>query len=109
MSSVNTVVIQLALDEPKALDRLLDRLNQYLEERNHLGNKFEYVDSCKSAGTKYPNKKLIWGGLNYLNTEEFIELFRSLDIMFSIMTIFNSDGDLCTVIPSRDLVVEVIK
>jgi hypothetical protein len=104
MSSVNTVVIQIGYgDEEKAIEAI----NNYLKEDGRLGNPFVPIKSSESAGTKSPEKTLLWGGINYLNVQEFIDLFLSLDIVDSLMTIFNSDGDHCYVV-SKDVVVDTI-
>lgn len=99
MSSVNTVTIQADVINKETLAKL----NKWLKDNDHLGNEFELVDSSKSAGTKYPDKHLVWGGLNYLHCDEFIELFRSLDLTGALLTIFNSDGDHATIIKSEDV------
>lgn len=105
MSYVYTVVIQMGGSHREQKDAV-ERLNEYLKEKNHLGGAFELIDSGKSAGTKFPERNLIWGGFNYLNQPEFIELFKSLKLDNSLLTIAHPEYELYTVVPSHNAEVE---
>lgn len=102
MASVSTIVIQIGDNAEK----VLSQINEYFKKEEKLGQPFTLIDSNNSGGAKYPEKRLAWGGINYLNVEEFVELFLSLDTMHSVATVFNSDGDFCRVI-SKDVTFHV--
>jgi hypothetical protein len=104
MSSVNTVTIQA----DNITKETLGKLNGWLKENNHLGNEFQLISGDTSAGTKYPDKHLVWGGLNYLNYTEFIPFFKSLDLTGALMTIFNQDGDWVSIVKSDDVMIEEV-
>jgi hypothetical protein len=86
MSYVYNVVIQLGDYDEENL-KALTKLNEWVKENGHMGGNFESLDSKKSAGTKYPEIDVIWGGFNYLNTDEFVEFFKSLKLQGSLLTI----------------------
>lgn len=98
MSYVSTVTIQI-WDHGVALEKAIEKLNLYLQENRHLGVKFEKIPYEKSAGTKSAERTLLWGGLNYLDCEEFIQVFLNLDIEEGLLTIANPDGGTYTIIP----------
>lgn len=99
MSFVYTVVIQM-MDYKEREEAALAKLNDYVVREKHAGNLFSFLDGSKSAGTKSPERSLIWGGFNYLNKEEFISLFKSLQLENALLTI-STPGDSYVIIPSN--------
>jgi len=86
MSHVTTVVI-ISNGHGSEEDNRLAKLNGWLKTNNHLGNPFVGESSQDSAGTKYPQRRLYFGGFNYLNHEDFIEFFKSLDFPESLLVL----------------------
>lgn len=87
-------------DEEKAN---LKVLNDWITERYSERVIFRKIEGSEySAGTKYPQRNLYWGGFNYLNKSEFIDVFRSIDWEYSVMIIGYEDSERgYTVVPSR--------
>jgi hypothetical protein len=101
MSHVTSVVIQI--NDYAKEDSALLKLNNWLSENNHLGGEFEPLDNGKSAGTKCPEITLIWGGFNYLNIDEFIEFYNTLNLENSLLTIKYTDEGPYKVIESKEV------
>jgi hypothetical protein len=99
MSSVSTVVI--VIDDYEKEEKALLSLNEWLKEHGHLGNVFNPIDGGNSAGTKYPEKTVVWGGLNYLNEEEFISFFKKLNLDNSLLVMGSPDDDSYKVVKSN--------
>jgi hypothetical protein len=99
MSYVSTVIIQMH-DYYKE-DEALEKLNEWLAQNDHLGGKFQYLDGCQSAGTKHPERRVVWGGINYLDTQEFIRFFKSLGLDDSLLTIATADQERYKIIASN--------
>jgi hypothetical protein len=102
MSMVYTVVIQMN-DFYEECDSAIGKLNDWLTEHdyNYHGNKFKYLDGSSSAGTKFPECKVIWGGFNYLNEESFIKFFKELDLENSLLTISSPNEGPFTIVHSK--------
>lgn len=103
MSRVSTVTLLIGYcDSYDNYDIILEQLNKYFTEKEKLGMRFEYMNGENAAGTKYPERKLLWAGINYLETEEFIEFVKSLELEDSLLTIASPDHDQYTVVPLGD-------
>lgn len=97
MSYVSTVTILIG-DYDKE-EMIVNHLNNYFTEKYKLGEPFKYIEGGTAAGTKYPERRLLWAGINYLETENFIEFIKSLNIEDSVLTIANPNHDQYTVVP----------
>lgn len=84
MSVVTTVTI--ISHDYDAFEKAIEKLNAYICERYDNSNvNFKLLDRGVSAGTKYPQREMVWGGFNYLDHKEFVSLFKSLDLDDTIM------------------------
>lgn len=93
MSHVTTVVIVSA--DRKNEDRNVATLNSWLKENDHLGCEFSPVKNSENcAGTKYPQRRLYWGGLNFLSHNKFIDIFRSLNWENTVLILGYEEQDL---------------
>lgn len=77
MSQVSTVIIITSSDldskEPIAA------LNIWLTQHGVLGqHPLQKISSESSAGNKYPQRTLYWGGFDSLREDAFIEFFKTL-------------------------------
>lgn len=100
MSHVSTVVI---ISGDYSDDNInIAKINDYLKMQNKLGNPFKEIED-DGAGTKSPQRSLFWGGINYLDHDEFIKLFRSMIWANSLLIIGYEDNDSgYLVVPSND-------
>ena len=93
MSFVTTVVI-ISDSYGKEEEAQIAKLNKYITERYSDEVLFNKVEGSEhSAGTKYPQRSLYWGGFNYLDHDEFIELFRSINWGNSLLIMGHEDSD----------------
>lgn len=100
MSHVTTVTI--ISHDYRNFDKAVEKLNAYLLDRyNGRGGMFKPLNSEDSAGTKYPQRKIIWGGFNYLYTSEFVDLFKSLNLEDTILILAPEDGEFYSIFSSR--------
>jgi hypothetical protein len=90
MSYVLSVIIQMDAYKDEE-EKALESLNGWLKENDHLGGEFKFLNGNESAGTKHPEISVLWGGFNYLQTDEFIEFFKSLKLRDSLLTIKSPD------------------
>lgn len=94
MSMVTTVVI-ISDGYCGREEKRLKKLNKWVKDNNHAGGIFEPVkdDGRDSAGTKYPERRLYWGGFNYLDQDQFIEFFNSLGWENTLLIMGYDDSD----------------
>ena len=81
MSVVTTVILTMSTSERIAHDSdvipALDAINAWLTQQRADVPLLKPLDADKtpSAGTKYPQAIVAWGGFNYLNEREVINAF----------------------------------
>ena len=105
MSSVTSVVI-LSGDYQK-FDRAIEEFNAWIDSHHpDRGGRFKKFDRSDSAGTKCVQFDMIWGGFNYMYVDEFIELFKSLNLYDSIAIFSPEDGEEYSIVSSNTKIVE---
>lgn len=99
MSVVTTVVI-ISSEYGEELDKNLSKLNSWIEENHTLGNPLKPTED-PGAGSKYPERRIMIGGFNYLNRSEFAEFFKSLKMHDTVLIMAPDQGDSYDIVPSE--------
>lgn len=89
MSSVSTVILITC----KFDKRKIGAINDWMRENQENDYPFIEVDRETSAGDKYPQRSLFWGGFNFLKEEEFISFFKTLKWDGTILLIGSEESD----------------
>jgi hypothetical protein len=94
VSVVSTVVI-VSLRNALDIDvSNIDLLNNWLIEHDFDNDLlFREIDPSLSAGDKYPERNLYWGGLNYLDQDAFTSFFKTLDWDGALLIIGSDDRE----------------
>ena len=72
----------------------LTSLNNWLEKEGVLGPvPLQKISSETSAGTKYPQRTLYWGGFNFLREDAFVDVFKSLEWEGAVLILGSEDAD----------------
>ena len=104
MSHVSTVTI-ISGAFHNSEDENVEKLNKYFEDSSRMGNPIKRLNSeieQVSAGTKDTGRSFFIGGFNYLDHQEFIDFFRSLNWENAVLIIGYQDEDMGFIItPSK--------
>lgn len=90
MSQVSTVII---ISTSSNKDHLAV-LNMWLTQHGVMGSQpLEKVSSESSAGDKYPQRTLYWGGFNFLDEDLFVAFFKTLKWEGTLLIIGSEEVD----------------
>ena len=69
-------------------------LNMWLTQYGVLGNyPLGKISGESSAGNKYPQRCLYWGGFNFLNEDLFVNFFKTLKWEGTLLILGSEDAD----------------
>jgi len=72
----------------------LASLNMWLHQHGVLGNHpLGKISGESSAGDKYPQRDLYWGGFNFLNEDLFVDFFKTLKWEGTLLILGSEDSD----------------
>ena len=88
MSDVFSVVI-VTQDSPFKAQHNIEILNDWLVKNEIVERDFTFKPVCGdvSSGNKYPEFTLYWGGFSYIDSADFVAMFKSLNWLGSVLII----------------------
>jgi len=89
MSCVSTVIIITCRYDK----RKIGAINDWMRDNHDKDYPFIEVSKETSAGDKYPQRSLFWGGFNFLNEEEFVSFFKTLKWDGTLLIIGSEESD----------------
>jgi len=95
MSVVSTVIIvTLPYNGDGSTEKNINLLNNWMIEHDFDKELlFQPISSDFSAGDKYPERLLFWGGFNYLDEDAFVDFFKTLTWNGTLLIIGSNDKD----------------
>ena len=89
MSLVTTVTI-ITSEYGPSLDSHIYKINKEFPDR--LINPFKQIELSKqAAGSRYPQRRFIIAGINYLDQESFVNFVKNLEMDNTILILANED------------------